>query len=60
LAIEMLDLVDAAGSEERSIDDRHEARRLLRQHPGADVTEEQVAAVLRADIAARPRRGSIM
>ena len=57
LAIEMLDPVAEAETDEQSVDTKKEARRLLRRHPDADVNEEELAEVLRQELA---RPGSIM
>ena len=56
LAIEMLDRVEEAVRTEQPLNPEAEAKRLVRRHPETDVSEKEIAEVLREEIAA----GSIM
>ena len=58
LAMEMLDRVEEAEVNDRALNPEAEARRLVRHHPEADVSEDDVEQVLREEIAAA--HGSIM
>ncbi len=59
LALEVLDRVDAAEGQERSLDAGREARRLLRGHPDSDVSEQELAEVIREEVEAGRSRGDI-
>ena len=56
LAIEMLDRVEEAVRTDQKLNPEAEAKRLVRRHPETDVSEKEIAEVLREEIAA----GSIM
>ena len=58
LAIEMLDRVDEAHSNDEPLNPAAEAKRLVRRHPEADVSRDDVEEALRDEIAAAG--GSIM
>ena len=47
LVLEVVDLVDKAGDQQRSIDVEAEAARLLKAHPEADSSKKQIAALIR-------------
>ncbi len=60
LALEMLDRVEEAEQTHHPLNPKVEAKRLVQRHPEADVSEKDVAEVLREEIAATRDFGSIM
>ena len=52
LVIELIDLVDDAHARQRELDVAAEAERLLKRHPDAEVTQDEVAEMLEEQVAA--------
>ena len=54
LAIKIADLADEALEAARKVDVPSEARRLVKEHPEAEMTEKQVASAIRQEQEAEP------
>ena len=57
LALDVLDRAEEVARNNESLNANKEARRLLRDHPEADVSEDEVATLIREEVDAGRRLG---